>query len=59
MTQDGQTTPFHSHVFLGEGHDKSERKTWMVIWLCGAMMVAEIVEVCYSARLRWLPTGCT
>ena len=34
---------FHSHVFLGEGHVKSERKTWTVIWLCGAMMVAEIV----------------
>ena len=33
----------HSHVFLGEGHEKSERKTWAVIWLCGAMMVAEIV----------------
>ena len=36
-------TAFHSHVFLGEGHEKSERKTWAVIWLCGAMMVAEIV----------------
>src|ERR1700688_3475411 len=34
---------FHSHVFLGEDHQKSERKTWVVIWLCGAMMVAEIV----------------
>ncbi len=34
---------FHSHVFLGEGHEKSKRKTWAVIWLCGAMMVAEIV----------------
>lgn len=33
----------HSHVFLGEGHETSERKTWVVIWLCGAMMVAEIV----------------
>src|SRR5580658_4958089 len=33
----------HSHVFLGEGHEKSERKTWAVIWLCSAMMVAEIV----------------
>jgi len=33
---------FHSHVFLGEGHEKSERKTWAVIWLCGAMMIAEI-----------------
>ena len=34
---------FHSHVFLGEGHEQSERKTWAVIWLCGAMMIAEIV----------------
>jgi cation diffusion facilitator family transporter len=33
----------HSHVFLGEGHEKNERKTWAVIGLCGAMMVAEIV----------------
>src|SRR6201985_3871661 len=34
---------FHSHVFLGEQHQASKRKTWAVIWLCGAMMVAEIV----------------
>jgi cation diffusion facilitator family transporter len=33
----------HSHVFLGADHEKSERKTWAVIWLCGAMMIAEIV----------------
>jgi cation diffusion facilitator family transporter len=33
----------HSHVFLSGDHQKSERKTWAVIWLCGAMMVAEIV----------------
>ena len=33
----------HSHVFLGEEHAASERKTWAVIILCGAMMVAEIV----------------
>lgn len=39
----GTRTAFHSHVFLGEGHEKSERKTWAVIWLCGAMMIAEIV----------------
>jgi cation diffusion facilitator family transporter len=32
----------HSHVFLGAGHDKNERRTWMVIALCTAMMVAEI-----------------
>lgn len=33
----------HSHIFLGEAHDASERRTWAVIWLCGAMMVGEIV----------------
>src|ERR1700677_3691477 len=40
---DGAPGVFHSHVFLGEGHEQGERKTWAVIWLCGAMMVAEIV----------------
>ena len=35
--------PGHSHVFLGEGHETSERRTWAVIWLCGAMMALEIV----------------
>ena len=24
----------HSHVFLGEGHERNERRTWMVIVLC-------------------------
>jgi cation diffusion facilitator family transporter len=33
----------HSHEFLGEGHAENARRTWMVIWLCGAMMLAEIV----------------
>jgi cation diffusion facilitator family transporter len=33
----------HSHVFLSEDHQKSERKVWAVIWLCSAMMVTEIV----------------
>jgi cation diffusion facilitator family transporter len=38
------TTPAgHSHVFLGTGHDKNERKTWAVIGLCTAMMLIEIV----------------
>ncbi|WP_158813353.1 CDF family Co(II)/Ni(II) efflux transporter DmeF [Methylocapsa sp. S129] len=35
--------PAHSHMFLGADHEKSERKTWAVIALCGAMMIAEIV----------------
>ena len=33
----------HNHVFLGLGHEQNERRTWMVIWLCGAMMIAEII----------------
>jgi cation diffusion facilitator family transporter len=33
----------HDHVFLGAGHAKSERRTWVVIALCAFMMVAEIV----------------
>src|SRR5579859_2101344 len=45
MSTDTKTAepPFHQHVFLGEGHDRSERRTWTVIWLCGAMMCAEII----------------
>jgi cation diffusion facilitator family transporter len=45
MRIDGGTArpELHQHVFLGEGHAKSERKTWAVIWLCGTMMCAEII----------------
>jgi cation diffusion facilitator family transporter len=32
----------HTHAFLAQGHENSERKMWAVIWLCGAMMIAEI-----------------
>jgi cation diffusion facilitator family transporter len=33
----------HNHVFLGADHERAERRTWMVITLCAAMMVLEIV----------------
>ncbi len=33
----------HSHVFLGAKHDRHERRTWIVVALTAAMMVAEIV----------------
>jgi cation diffusion facilitator family transporter len=39
----GGAAAFHGHVFLGEEHEHSERRTWAVIWLCAAMMVAEII----------------
>src|SRR5690242_11483981 len=32
----------HSHVFLGAGHARNERRTWGVIALCTGMMAAEI-----------------
>ncbi len=33
----------HDHVYLGEGHERNERRTWVVIVLCGIMMLVEIV----------------
>jgi cation diffusion facilitator family transporter len=33
----------HTHIFLGAGHERNERRTWMVIALCTVMMVAEII----------------
>ncbi len=33
----------HDHVFLGEAHERNERRAWLVIVLCGAMMLIEIV----------------
>jgi cation diffusion facilitator family transporter len=43
MTMSDTDLATHTHVFLGEGHERNERRTWLVIWLCGAMMIAEIV----------------
>lgn len=33
----------HEHVFLGQKHDRHERRTWLVVALTAIMMVAEIV----------------
>jgi cation diffusion facilitator family transporter len=33
----------HSHAFLGEAHERNERRTWLVVGLTAAMMAAEIV----------------
>lgn len=32
----------HSHIFLDNAHDRNERKTWTVIAICTAIMVADI-----------------
>jgi cation diffusion facilitator family transporter len=39
----GYSRGIHSHVFLGEGHERNERRTWMVIALCTFMMAVEII----------------
>ncbi|MGU3404978.1 CDF family Co(II)/Ni(II) efflux transporter DmeF [Methylobacterium brachiatum] len=43
VVDDAHQAHGHSHVFLGEGHDRNARRTWAVIALCGVMMAAEIV----------------
>ena len=30
----------HAHMFLGEAHERHERKVWIVIAICAAMMAA-------------------
>ncbi|MET3614656.1 cation diffusion facilitator family transporter [Rhizobium aquaticum] len=33
----------HEHVFLGEGHARNEKRTWIVIAVTATMMVVEII----------------
>ena len=55
----GPAAAFPNHVFLGEGHQTSERKTWAVIWLCGVMMIAEIVGGLMFGSIALVADGCT
>lgn len=32
----------HDHMFLGQNHERNERRTWLVIALTTVMMIAEI-----------------
>jgi cation diffusion facilitator family transporter len=47
----------HSHVFLGEAHDRNERKTWAVIAVCAVMMVAEIVGGLWFGSVALIADG--
>jgi cation diffusion facilitator family transporter len=47
----------HSHVFLGAGHEKNERRTWAVIALCGAMMIAEIIGGLFFGSIALVADG--
>jgi len=50
-------TSRHSHVFLGAEHEASERRMWAVIWLCSAMMVAEVVGGVLSGSIALVADG--
>jgi cation diffusion facilitator family transporter len=47
----------HSHVFLGEGHERNERRTWMVIALCTVMMIVEIVGGLFFGSIALIADG--
>jgi len=49
--------PPHDHVFLGRDHDRAERRTWAVIILCTAMMIAEIVGGAMFGSLALIADG--
>jgi cation diffusion facilitator family transporter len=47
----------HDHVFLGEAHDRNERRTWAVVGLTAAMMVAEIAGGTIFGSMALLADG--
>ena len=47
----------HRHVFLGEAHDRNERKTWFVIAICTVMMLAEIVGGIWFGSVALIADG--
>jgi len=57
MERPGDPGQSHSHVFLGEGHEANERKTWAVIILCGIMMLVEIVGGSLFGSLALIADG--
>jgi cation diffusion facilitator family transporter len=47
----------HAHVFLGTEHEKNEKQTWLVIWLCSAMMILEIVGGIWFGSIALVADG--
>ena len=47
----------HEHVFLGAGHARNERRTWLVVGLTAAMMVAEIIGGIVFGSMALLADG--
>ena len=49
--------PPHDHLFLGKDHETAERRTWAVIALCSAMMIAEIIGGAMFGSLALIADG--
>jgi cation diffusion facilitator family transporter len=47
----------HSHVFLGDAHERNERKTWAVIGICAAMMAVEIIGGLWFGSVALIADG--
>ena len=47
----------HPHIFLGDAHERNERKMWIVIAICTAMMVAEIVGGAWFGSVALIADG--
>ncbi len=47
----------HGHVFLGARHEANERRTWAVIALCTAMMVAEVIGGIWFGSVALIADG--
>jgi len=57
MTEPAFQTSPHSHVFLGDDHERAERRTWAVIILCTVMMIAEIIGGALFGSLALIADG--
>jgi cation diffusion facilitator family transporter len=47
----------HDHVFLGRSHERNERRTWLVIAITSAMMIAEIAAGTFFGSMALLADG--
>lgn len=47
----------HNHVFLGQTHERNERRTWFVVALTVAMMIGEITAGSFFGSMALLADG--
>lgn len=57
MTPDTRLASPHEHVFLGDNHDRNERRTWLVIAITATMMVAEIAAGSFYGSMALVADG--